>query len=654
MNNQEIIQSKSGQKIRLGAYLGSGQIAAVYKGMIEESGEVVAVKIPITDANSINVEYNLILELARRLEKTSDLSTVPKVELGQDTLGRDVLIIEYVDDQSLLGARLYEMQEDVVARDRVALYAAAQYAELLDALHSMSCTCQDRKTTDLRWVEVGPGFPMTGRLVVLDWNAFTKDSRDFAGDIGLFGENWYQLITGKISPLRLDPMRDALWRDGKVSFGLRYLLSQILSPAPGKHIKTAKEVSQKVQALLQLYERDAEDLYGEGRGLLKEIKNNDAHIKEFMGRDRPAHEFEKLTLFNPEKEWTALICLDLASLKGLVIKEKDECLKLVTNQGQRLVDYAEHFIEIDNYKQGQNAIRWAESVSSQTGNATFKLIVARRKILINAGQAALEDGLFHLREFWKELLKWIGQLEEAIKIQAGMENWQLLEQELSKKLSILKRGRGSPERTTRILDNLKHEVEWRTMLAGVKEREGMGRYQEALEMLTSKPGPTQAEEWFQKAIFDDLPSAFDLKGKLKEKVDWKKRLDDWSEEIKADRVIGHREYIDYLLRLRLKDAGIYIGAEEAEKARKWLADLRSFYFCFDGNNLERLFDAAVSLWQGTPEIWAKATRGEIAKHLNLLYKRAKDYAEMNVPAYDRESLRILNCLMEIRAGIRGK
>jgi hypothetical protein len=650
MNDKQVTETNLG-KIIVGSYLGSGQLATVYQGTTEK-GVKVAIKFPAFDfdpngsAFRLLEEYDLLKNLDRKLREFHYDITVPHVEKGKDNNGNIVLVMEYVGNESLLGDVLFKLKDDPLRREMIVLQAALQYSRLLETLHSISYTCQDRKTTDLRWVETDQGsYPDMGRLIVLDWNAVNKDNTDVNKDIILFGDLWYQLVTGKLPPSVINPLDDMLWESREVSYGTRNLLAQMFNPVFAEKPLGASELCQAFADLLRLYTLDVDSLFKEGSSLLNEIKRQNELARGEISNAGAGAVFQ--TEISYEKEWKALIYLDLAYRRGQIgTKEFEEILLLVENQGFRLVGHIEHAILIDDNQKGDDAVNWAKKVAQYNKQVGFELLVLRWEILLSARKKALEDGLF-LRDLWSELGNWLHKVEAGVAGDHEPAYWMDLGDKLDEFCVRLNADNGAGKRTAHILENFKCEISTRVLIANINDKVADGNYRGGLDLLSQvRPDVSVIDKHFLDVFSKTLPSLDLIERDLKEKDKKKNNLVRWQEEIIPSKVFGNLRYIDYLLQLRLREVRSRINDADVYAAEKWLKNLQVLYRCMLGGDLHPLPATVAVLWNEIPPSWKVETQKEVERCLVILSKRAEWFSGIDAQISHEEALHILQALQK--------
>ena len=217
--------------------LGQGEMSRVFPAYQHEPHEAHwAVKLAKDQQHNtyIEQEYQTLVKLHQAislLPKNArafpEVTPLPGVQLGAATDGRQALIMQPLLNQSLLAA--YESLSTPLAREKLALTAARQYTDLLQALTRADLSCQDRKLGDLWWV--GP--PETGHLVVTDWNVVNETANP-AADLRRFGLLWFELIIGPQMPPNFQPKRQDFERvQDRISYGLWYALGRTLGADHG-------------------------------------------------------------------------------------------------------------------------------------------------------------------------------------------------------------------------------------------------------------------------------------------------------------------------------------------------------------------------------------------------------------------------------------
>lgn len=387
-----------GRRYKLGPFLKAGLLGVVYPGTnLDTYQREAAVKLPAPNLNPealarFRQEYEVLNELYRQLLPHPHVPWVKKGSVAGK--GTEAYVLQYIGEEQMLTNRLPVPDAPYLAREKMALQAASDYARLLVALHSLNYTCQDRKLADLRWQK--DDGPAGGRLIVLDWNVVEKGAERRPEDIYLFGLLWYQLLAGRYPSNYLNPLDDALWRGGLVSYGTRRLLMNALVPALAGGYESASKLYEAVERRKDLLNLSAERLLAQARPLL-----------ERFSLPRYAQEAPEL-----ESEWQALDLVDLAYRLGADAQpERERLYQLVANQGDRLITQVQQAFLVTRYEEGEAAVKAAEAIANSYNDPHLRLKVARWKMLIRAGRAAVRErsGLRPIRE---SLAGYVAALEQ--------------------------------------------------------------------------------------------------------------------------------------------------------------------------------------------------------------------------------------------------
>ncbi|MEW5987490.1 MAG: hypothetical protein AB1791_12725 [Chloroflexota bacterium] len=516
MAANDIVRSLvDGREYLLGPFLKAGLIGAVYPAVSMDSERTrVAVKLPAPGLNSEGLaRFRQEDEVMEKLaDKLGQPLLIPWVQKGENkTSGGEALILQYVGEETLLAGQL-PSPEQPLAREVMALRAAADYARLLEALHSLNYTCQDRKLTDLRWLD--------DQLVVLDWNV-VEDNRGAAGradDLYLFAVLWYQLLAGRYPLANLNPLDDALWRDGRVSYGTRRLLVKALTPALTDRYPTAEALRAALTERLQTVTKPPAALLSEARPLFTALQHARAAYDRAIRygganlRDLPFPDLEQ--------EWRALDLFDLAYRQGdqSVLDERDESLRFVGSQGERLALQMEQAFRLTRYDLGAQAAEWAEAIANQSNDLALRLRVARWRLLIRAGQQVMEEGL-QLRPVREALSTWLHEVEQATPA-TRPEEWEQWRQRLARIVAEAKLPASS--RTAALLDDLKYELQARAAVARAKQLEFEGDYEKAIEQLPGAIRGREGVKTYQELLGRLLPDLEHWRHTLEERARAKK------------------------------------------------------------------------------------------------------------------------------------
>lgn len=390
MENTKIFRDDGIQFI-VGERLGSGLLGVVYAATAE-NGEQVAVKVPapnlsLDQRNRFQQEYDLLQTLGG--EKLTP--NVPKAWWGRDAGGRSkILLLEMVKNP--LHQQLREM--DGLEKERLAWEAGGQYAMLLRDLHNAGFTCSDRKLGDFYWDA------MARRLIVLDWNAVRRKRDDgVIEDIQIFGGLWYQMLTQRYRPNSLDPLDNAQWNEGSVTYGSRYLLKLLLDQT--------NAVSDDHNLLVDDITNWYETLQGnhswrrDGLRALEKAQEADEAIKRQLDRGRDQRSsLTEVPPFDLKAEEGALVLLDLAQRDG---DEQAEAgfatsFDMVQRRGERYTHAAELAFRISDLTGGNKALEAAEkSIDNAAKHPDLLLAIRRWQLLFYIANQAIRVPQIDLR-----------------------------------------------------------------------------------------------------------------------------------------------------------------------------------------------------------------------------------------------------------------
>ena len=193
---------------------------------------------------------------------------LPRVQLGTLLDGRKALIMQPLLRQSLLAA--FEGVTEPLAREKLVLRAAGQYASLLTGLAQVDFSCLDRKLGDLWWV----GAPESGHLVVTDWNIVRKPFNHVL-DMRRFGLLWFELVIGRQMPRDFQPRRQDFEQiRAKVSYGLWYVIGRALGSSMGPQFQPIQELADILAELIHFYQQPLPELIQQGRANLKKAQSH--------------------------------------------------------------------------------------------------------------------------------------------------------------------------------------------------------------------------------------------------------------------------------------------------------------------------------------------------------------------------------------------
>lgn len=522
MAKDSIVRSSAdNREYLLGDFLQAGLIGAVYPGLARDgSGRKVAVKLPAR---------NLSFEQQRRFRQESETLTqlarqfprppipVPAIEDGQVVgTGQEALILEFVGEDRLLTTRL---PEDDWQRELLLLRAGAQYARLLEGLHAINLTCQDRKLTDLRWLDQDGG-----RLVVLDWNVVEQGPAKRVDDLLLFARLWYQMLAGRYPSGNVNPMDDGLWRGGGVSFGTRRLFAQMLSPQADRRLQTAGAVRQALENRLAWVSAPVPVVSGRERQVFQQLQ---------LAQRQPN------ALPDLSQEWGLLDRFDVAFRRGEEgPAEREMLLGWVSGQGERLLGGVAQAFRLGQYDRGEQVAQEVEAIVSEQGDPWLRLGLLRWLALLASGREAIGEAneymgtpqsrRLEMRDVRNPLADWVAQVESAGR-EADASKWQSWVAQLEQ-LSQERLLPGS--RTVRLLDDLLHEGRLQSAWASIRQAEFAGKYDVALIALTELEGHFGLlSQRFKEGVRGVLPNLASWAHVLTEKQRESAKLAVWAGEL---------------------------------------------------------------------------------------------------------------------------
>ena len=223
----------------------------------------------------IEREYETLTSLQRAMSALPQsmralpgVTPLPTVQLGTATDGRKALIIQPLLQQSLL--ETFEGLAEPLEREKLALSAARQYVDLLQALAQTNLSCLDRKLGDLWWV----GDPATGHLIVTDWNVVSEIPNP-AMDMRRFGLLWFELLIGRQMPRDFLPKREDFDQiQDKVSYGLWYVIGRAVGSDVGPQFHPVSELAGVLNELAGFYDQQPQSLIRQAQANLKESQSN--------------------------------------------------------------------------------------------------------------------------------------------------------------------------------------------------------------------------------------------------------------------------------------------------------------------------------------------------------------------------------------------
>lgn len=531
MAQGDIIQSEDGRRYRLGPYLKAGLLGIVYLATDAENGEHAAVKLPQPRlGRDQRARFQIEAVVLKAIWNASAgrrpavpwvrAGTVPAEPPAEPVSG---YVLEFVGEERLLSRQLPGISAPGLARERMALEAAQEYARLLQTLHKLNYTCQDRKLADVRWRSEEGGLG-DSRLVVLDWNVVEQGSEKQLDDLYLFGLLWYQLLSGRYAAVPLNVLDDSLWADGSVSLATRRLLAAVLAPARTDRPQSATILEQAIDRVLGLLGRPAAELAAEGREQAAALLS--PHYREQVPE--------------LEREWQALSLLDLAERLGVPTQETAGLRELAHDQGRRLVGRVRNAFLLTQYDDAEEGLRQAEGILAQSRqlaaeqrNPQLALQVGRWRALVRAGQAALVEGQ-RLRPVRDRLARHVEQMESIAQGQSSPDRlaatWR---RELSQTMAEARLPADS--QTANLIGELDHEFSLYQALEEGRRRQEEGDYigaGQALEQATSALAKISVYRSELEAIVGDLAIR---RQALEQKADWQRRLALWDEKTRLDR-----------------------------------------------------------------------------------------------------------------------
>lgn len=252
----EWVRDERGRRYRLLDGLGSGAIAAVYRGRPEHGPEDgsrdVAIKMPhpLLPRDLLErfwSERENLEVLCRNAERRGWGHLFPHAWRGYtEQGGAEVLLMDLAP-----GKRLVAMAAEGKGGclpEEFGLAAGLQYAQLLQVLHEdAGMSCADRKPNDFYWDDDKNG----GKLMVLDWNVVRSGKeKNVPQDIYVFGRIWYEMLLGSPPLSGTDRVgRDITAHSGweGLSYGTRAILRQALQSDPDRRQKSARVLAEQVE-----------------------------------------------------------------------------------------------------------------------------------------------------------------------------------------------------------------------------------------------------------------------------------------------------------------------------------------------------------------------------------------------------------------------
>jgi serine/threonine protein kinase len=640
------------KKYKIKSYVHAGQFGTVYDAVLqsengEEGKEPVAIKIPAPNLNKEQLEtfkgeYKFMTALRGKIQGNKKF--IPWIEEGveegeSEADKKEVLVMEYIDKDTMLGTILRKLDEKPLDKERLAITAAVQYAKLLVALHNLGYTCQDRKTTDLRW--------KSDKLIVLDWNVVREGTEKeyISKDIFKFGSLWYQLLVGRFPSESPDIFDDGLWRDGKISYGTRRILNKALSASSVGCYLDANALLSELEELLGLYLKESPDLLNDARPWFKEASQSDQQVQTILTqaqRNLDPRQGSNVIAFVENtfsQGWKALSYFDLA----LRIKpteagsERNDCLKLVKEQPERLIRHLRHAFNVSNYKTGLDVAEWVKKAADDAREYSLQLRAARWEALLSAYREGL-DVLTDSRPLFEQLIKY---LEGEIKIER---------EELISVLETLDQVLDSPSLpniTKTRLGDLRFEAEIRDYLSQIGEANRMGEYNRALEITRKALAMIDLiSPSYKILLFQVIP---DLKA-LGEDLELKARAAGenikihWRDEI--INALGKPETVRRLLTSFFVQIQQEIGEDSTEVV--WLKELDQFYRNASRGIWEGIGTSVVEILKVSPDDWKSATKIELLNYLGPARMTLDECVESNSGKFIDIALEIGKALERIQ------
>ena len=464
--------------------LGSGLLAVVYAAE-DTSGVRVAAKLPAPNLPAdqfkrFQEEYDLLTRLHERTH------SVPMAWWGSDEDRDNILLLEMAPDDKL-SEQLQEV--DGWQREELALKAAVQYASLLHHLHTVGDghTCADRKMGDLRWDSSKEG----QQLMVLDWNAVRPQNESgVREDINIFAALWYQLLTDRYAGSDLRLLDDSAWKDGQVSIGTRIILLRAFSSG----YENAAQLENDLRDWLNVMQKSGEDLHQLGMEALSKAKAADtaAQARITAAQKRQYTADVDIPPLDLDEENNALRYLDIARKKWIdALDDYKESLRLVQDQGKRLVANVALAFEITQYELAEQAIEWANRTLHQvkqlpTVTTKLHLRVTRWQLLFHIGLTAIDKTDISLRHDRKSLADAVRQLDaaEAADKQRQIEEWEDAQSSVNALINTIGMKPGS-EPITDLLNLYILETECRLLFLNAEEDTAHGKYEKAINALNA-------------------------------------------------------------------------------------------------------------------------------------------------------------------------
>ena len=254
--------------------LGQGETARVFPATLENStGDQAAWAIKLARSqqhnNYIDREYETLVKLQRALNavtRKEQSGLLPQVKPGRTVDGRKALIMRPLLRHSLLAT--FEQLSKPLDRERMAVTAARQYADLLQALVRANISCLDRKLGDIWW----EGDLDSGHLVVTDWNVVSETPNQVM-DLRRFGLLWFELIIGQQMPPDFQPdRRDFDQVQEKLSYALWYIIGRSLGSSMGPQFQSLRELAAILDKVAGFYRESPQTLMRQARANLQKAQ----------------------------------------------------------------------------------------------------------------------------------------------------------------------------------------------------------------------------------------------------------------------------------------------------------------------------------------------------------------------------------------------
>lgn len=615
------------KKYRITSYVHAGQFGTVYEAISPPEGtqrEKVAVKIPAPNLNREQLEtfyneYEFMIRLGDKIQEEEKF--IPWIEKGsleeKDKGSTDVLVMEYLPKDKMLGTKLGEHDHNLLEREEMAIRAAVQYAKLLVALHDLGYTCQDRKTTDLRWIQKDIKDPLDGRLVVLDWNVVHEnaDGESVSKDIFKFGSLWYQLMVAKFPPESPNVYQDELWRDGGISYGARYILRRALAASQHERYVSAKDLLDDLENLSKLYKTRHEELWNTAQSLFEEARRSDQEVQRILTQTqrfydpRQGQEVSRLIAKALNAGRQALSYFDLAWRKGSTDVEaaRSDCLKLVRGQPERLLRHLKHAFDVSNYKIGLDVAEWVKQAASEVGEHGLRLRAARWEALLKAYQDGLKD--YFKADFRPQFERFMPLFDEEKEIEPG--KWE----ELAAAVEQILNEPSLPPGAIHPLKDLMVEARIRAGLQRKDEALRRGEYARALGIIQEiQTIVGQLSSAYRDLLLYVLPNLNVLSKDLMElkKLAAQETVQTyWQGEIL--RALGKPDVVERLLETPFREI---IQREIGENSPEvlWLKALQKFYRNLSRSIWEGVGIEAVNLLEASPKNWKFDTQKELLNY----------------------------------------